>query len=293
MKISKKILSLLLLICLIAVTVPTTNIQAAVKLNKSKVSIYVGKTYQLKLNGTTKKVTWSSNKTSVATVTSKGKVTGKKAGVAKITAKVNSKKYVCTVTVKKKAVTDYNKKISYEAFETSKNLVVTFYNENSANVRLEANIVFKDAAGKLLSQEKEYVSCFQNGKHTTVIFSYPRTADYDYADYSSYNITYTATAIESYYKSYVSSVQISSNIGSSNDVIAECVNAGSKTINYLQFTCIYYKDGNVVGSDSEMASSLAAGTSTMLTFHAPYDRDYEDIAYDTYKIYTDYAFTIA
>lgn len=43
---------------------------------------------------------WSTSKKSVATVSSKGKVVAKKAGVAKITGKVNGRKYTCTVTVK-------------------------------------------------------------------------------------------------------------------------------------------------------------------------------------------------
>ena len=36
--------------------------------------MYAGKTYRLKVKGTSRKAKWSSNKKSVATVTSKGKV---------------------------------------------------------------------------------------------------------------------------------------------------------------------------------------------------------------------------
>lgn len=74
--------------------------QAAVKINKKNASVNVGKTVQLKISGTKEKAKWSSNKNSVATVTQKGKVTGKKKGTATITAKIESKKYTCKVTVK-------------------------------------------------------------------------------------------------------------------------------------------------------------------------------------------------
>ena len=73
-----------------------------VKINKTKVTITEGKTVQLKVTGTKKKVKWSTSKKSVATVTTKGKVTGKKAGTATITAKVGKKTLKCKVTVKKK-----------------------------------------------------------------------------------------------------------------------------------------------------------------------------------------------
>lgn len=86
------------------VSVQTMPVEAAtkIKLNKKKATIYIGKSVQLKIKGTKAKVKWTSNKKSVAKVSSKGKVTGKKAGKAVITAKVKNKKYKCTVTVKNK-----------------------------------------------------------------------------------------------------------------------------------------------------------------------------------------------
>lgn len=81
----------------------TMNVSAAqkVKLNKKKVTIYVGKTTTLKLKNNKKKIKWSTSNKKVATVSKKGKVKGKKAGKATITAKVGKKKYKCKVTVKK------------------------------------------------------------------------------------------------------------------------------------------------------------------------------------------------
>ena len=78
-----------------------------IKLNKSKASITVGDTLQLKAKLPEKtasnKITWSSNKKTVATVDAKGLVTGLKAGTVKITVKTfNGKKATCTVKVKKR-----------------------------------------------------------------------------------------------------------------------------------------------------------------------------------------------
>ena len=72
---------------------------SAVRLNTTKKTLKVGKTYTLKISGTKKKVKWSSSKKSVATVSSKGKITAKKKGTATITAKVGNKKYNCKITV--------------------------------------------------------------------------------------------------------------------------------------------------------------------------------------------------
>ena len=79
----------------------------SVTLDQTKATIYVGKSVTLKAtvsptNATTKTVTWKSSNKAVAKVTTKGKVTGLKAGTATITVttKSGSKTAKCKVTVK-------------------------------------------------------------------------------------------------------------------------------------------------------------------------------------------------
>lgn len=109
MKNLRKIAALLLMAVMVAgmLAVPGGNVQAAkkkVQLSKKKVTLEVGKKVTLKLKNAPKKkkITWSSNKKKIASVSKKGVVTAKKAGKANITAKVSGKNYVCKVTVKKK-----------------------------------------------------------------------------------------------------------------------------------------------------------------------------------------------
>ena len=79
------------------VTVQTPSI------SKKNVSLTVGKSTTLKLNGTKQKVTWKSSNKKVATINSKGKIVAKKTGKTTITATVLKKKYTCKVTVKAKS----------------------------------------------------------------------------------------------------------------------------------------------------------------------------------------------
>lgn len=74
------------------------------KLSKTSITVKNGKTYQLKMQNTKQKYKWSSKNKSIATVTSKGKVTGKKTGTTYIYAKSASGKiFKCKVIVKKSA----------------------------------------------------------------------------------------------------------------------------------------------------------------------------------------------
>lgn len=70
------------------------------KLNKTTLAIAEGKTYKLKLSGTTQTVKWSSSDRTVAKVGSTtGKVSAVGAGECTITAKIGKKKYSCHVEV--------------------------------------------------------------------------------------------------------------------------------------------------------------------------------------------------
>ncbi len=96
----KKKTSILLMLCtVLALICVVPQAQAAVKLSKKTLVVTKGKTATLKVNGTKKKAVWSSSNKKIATVTQKGVVSGKKAGTAKITAKIGKKKYTCAVTV--------------------------------------------------------------------------------------------------------------------------------------------------------------------------------------------------
>lgn len=70
------------------------------KLSNTRLSVYTKTSKQLKLKGTSRKVTWSSSAPSVVCVNKKGKITARRTGKATITAKVNGVKYKCKVTVK-------------------------------------------------------------------------------------------------------------------------------------------------------------------------------------------------
>ena len=83
--------ALIMLVLAFTLAMPMPAQAGKVKLNKTKVTISGGRTCQLKVIGSSRKVTWKSSAPKIATVSKAGKVTGKKKGVATITAKANGK----------------------------------------------------------------------------------------------------------------------------------------------------------------------------------------------------------
>lgn len=70
-----------------------------ISLSDSQAFIGEGQTKTLTVTGTSKKINWSSDNPSVASVSKKGKVTAKKEGTAVITAKIGKIPLTCKVTV--------------------------------------------------------------------------------------------------------------------------------------------------------------------------------------------------
>lgn len=77
-------------------------IKRSVKLNKSKITIKNGETFKLKatVKGESQKVVWTSSSKKTAVVSKNGVVTGKKKGIAYITAEANGEIAICKVIVK-------------------------------------------------------------------------------------------------------------------------------------------------------------------------------------------------
>ncbi len=139
------------------VTVKKGVLSKKLTLNKTKLSLYDGKTYTLKVtfspsNTTTKTCSWSSSNKKVATVTSKGVITAVNPGTATITckAKDTGKTVKCKVTVK--AVTP-------KAIDIEKDYYNVGYKKT---VQLKATITPANATDKTITWKSS------NPKHAKV-----------------------------------------------------------------------------------------------------------------------------
>ena len=144
------VLTLLIVVC--GVFSYGSNVEAAKKtgLNKTSVTMYVGETATLKINGTKAK-SWSSSNKKVVTVKN-GKLTAKKAGKATITCKgKNKNSYKCKVTVKAPCLNATSKKLHVGSTFKLKltGAKVKSFKANNSNVLVDKNgKVIAKKAGK-------------------------------------------------------------------------------------------------------------------------------------------------
>lgn len=96
----KTLIMLVITAFMLTLFIPRETQAAKVKLNVSKKTIYVSKSYTLKLKNATGEITWKSSKPEIATVKD-GVVRALKAGKTTISAKYKGETYKCKITVKK------------------------------------------------------------------------------------------------------------------------------------------------------------------------------------------------
>ena len=166
MKKSKKLFMMLLVCLLMSMAVMPISASAA-KLNKKSITLNVGKTYTLKTAGIKGKITWSSNKKSIATVSSKGVVKAVKKGTAVVTAKYGKKKLTCKVTVKQPVTSIKLNKTSITLKKGNKlTLKATVYPKNANN----RAVVWKSSNKKVATvSSKGIVKAVGNGTATITV----------------------------------------------------------------------------------------------------------------------------
>ncbi|WP_418527457.1 Ig-like domain-containing protein [Longicatena caecimuris] len=148
--------------------------EPALKLNKSSSSIYKGKTTTLKATTSYRtKVTWKSSNSSIATVSSTGVVTGKKAGTAYIYANAYGKSVKCKVTVKNPTITLNKSKATAYAGKSYTLKATTSYRTKISWKSSNTTIATVDSKGmvKLKKAGKVTISATAFGKKVNCVLT--------------------------------------------------------------------------------------------------------------------------
>ena len=165
MKQRKKAGILLMLVCLIITLALPVTANAAVKINKTSVSVLRGKTYNLKITGTKKKIKWTSSNKKIATVSASGKIKGINKGRCNIYAKVGKKKYTCKLTVKQ-PVTSI--KLNKKSISLNKGKKYTLKARIAPKSAANKAVVWKSSNTKIASVSSKGVVTAKNAGTTTI-----------------------------------------------------------------------------------------------------------------------------
>ena len=178
---------------------------------------------------------------------------------------------------------ELNKNITLDGKKAiSGDFIIFANNKNDYSVDLTITVEFFDENNSLIKKGSAYISSvIPNTEIAVEIYDTPK-------NYSSYKATPNAT-VSSYSKTYNDQIKITDK--KEKEVIVEIKNNSDDTIDYVEASIIYYQGENIVGIDESMIAELESGKTLYMNFYNPHDNDYNELTYDSYKIYVNSAYT--
>lgn len=159
-----KVVTFMLMLCLVFTLIPSTTYASTLRMKNTNPEVYVGKTIQLKLLGTSKKAKWVSGNTSIATVNSKGVVKAKKPGLVVIRATVGNKIAKASVLVNKPKLNKYVVTLNKGETFTLKLTGATVKKWSSSNSKVAS--VSSNGKVKALAGGKTTITCVNSSGYS-------------------------------------------------------------------------------------------------------------------------------
>lgn len=234
------------------------------KISSSKITLSVGETSKLKVNGTDQKITWKSSNKKIATVDKNGKVTGKKAGSVKITATVLNKKYSCTVTVKAKQCKLNAKELDLQVDQLG------FLELQGA----KGNVTWKSSNPSIVKVSNGVVLAVKNGKAKIT------------ATYQKKKYTCNVTVKKKFSEKEAFKNLVITKTEQEDAIIFKLKNNYIHGMSIDLDVLFYDNNGYVIDKVSDYCGCLHVGDETIFVIWKPWDYDYVD---DSEKI-LDYAY---
>lgn len=195
--------------------------------------------------------------------------------------------FVISPTAIAESLTPLIKVVSCTVTESS-TLVAIFENTGDIVVPdFEAQFLLKDANGNILSTEKDGHDVVL--PHSQVVSRISLFGS-EYDNIDSVEVLIDADKNTNTYENHAAQLDIKSNIG--NDcVIAQITNKSGVKIEELEVVTVFFKGDVVVGAEEQEETQIPDGSLTVMQFSIPYDKQYNRVNYDAYKVYINQAHT--
>lgn len=161
-------------------------------------------------------------------------------------------------------------------------LVVFVKNSNKVAVDMEIEVEFYDANGTIVGSDTNIlVAVGSNAEIAVEMWSTPEQFD----NYKIYVDVEQSDEI-SYYNELETTY---SNNG--EEIAVQVKNKSENVIDYITVSVVYYQNGEVVGIEEGIKSDIKTGRSANFTLSFPYDKRYDNVSFDEYKVFVNEAYS--
>ncbi len=161
-------------------------------------------------------------------------------------------------------------------------LVVFAKNNNNIAVDMEIEVEFYDANNTIVgSDSEELLGIGSNGEIAVEMYDTPENFD----NYKIYVDVEKTDEI-----SYYDQLEVTHN-NNGEEIAVQVKNNSQDVIEYIAVSVVYYQGDKVVGIDDDIESDIKSGRSANFNLDFPYDKKYDDIKFDNYKVFVNGAYS--
>lgn len=161
-------------------------------------------------------------------------------------------------------------------------LVVFVTNGNDVPVDMEIEVEFYDANGTIVGSDSEDLQAV--GAKADIAIDMWSTPD----SFDNYKIYVDVKQTTNY--SYFDKLELTHN-NNGKEIAVQVKNNSNDTIEYITVSVVYYQGDKVVGYDDDIQSDIKAGRSGNFTLDFPYNKRYDDVHFDNYKVFITEAYS--
>ncbi len=165
---------------------------------------------------------------------------------------------------------------------TSGDYIMIGTNKNSGINDLEITVEYYDANEVYVGESTESLDAqIMNHEFALELSSVPKSYDH----YKVIIDVEKASKI-----SYVDKLNATST-DNGEKIVGQIKNDTGEEIDYIESAIVFYKNGEIIGYDYDLSSSIKTGRTANISFYKPYDNHYNDIPYDNYKVFINEAYS--
>ena len=167
---------------------------------------------------------------------------------------------------------------------TAKNgsLLVIAKNNNKVAVDMEIEVEFYDENNMIIGSDSNIISAV--GANAEIAIEMWDTPD-SFNDYKLYiDVEQTSNT------AYFDKIELTHN-NNNEEIIVQVKNNSEDTIEYMSVSVVYYQGEQVVGIEEDSEFDIKSGRSANFTISYPYDKNYDDVNFDNYKVFVNEAYS--
>ena len=175
--------------------------------------------------------------------------------------------------------------IKSELFLSDYNFIISLTNltENDY-ASIEPMVIYYNEANEVLYSASGYFNGLNPGETNYAIVNYPTTEFGEQITYDHYEILYKGSIDNNPVDNYVEDVLYTANLDVNGNVIVKVQNKSGVILSSINTYVLYYVDDQLVGTASGSCYDTPDGSYNIISYGTPYDKNYNELYFQTYKV---------